>query len=74
MKTTFFNKLILFPTWFLTRFIILPLTKNHIWKNSKFSLSNWTEHATPLNKFFSISLWGLLVGIIEIITIYYVRK
>jgi len=51
------KQIITLPTWILYKILKPFLPKEHPWKNSKFSLSNWAENSTELNYNFSVFFW-----------------
>lgn len=51
------KKLIVLPTWIIVRLTTPLLSKEHVWKNKKFTLTDWAENGTDLTYAFSILLW-----------------
>lgn len=54
-------KIILYPSWIMSKFIILFLPKTHPWYKQKFSLTDWCERSTDLNYHFSVTMWMYLI-------------
>jgi hypothetical protein len=50
-------KILLLPTWVLIRLMTPILPKSHLWKNKKFTLTDWSNGATDFTYSISIILW-----------------
>ena len=63
------KQILVFPTWFLVRFV-LPLIaadKDHQWNKKKPSLKDWADGSTPLNNSFSVFFWVMAICLIVLI-------
>lgn len=57
------KKLLVLPTWILLGLMKPSLSKEHPWKNKKFTLTDWAKHSTDMNNYFSFLFWIGIAGL-----------